>query len=249
MLMHTAPPTGGRGTPPPADLVMLFDVDNTLLDNDRFSADLDAQLVQALGEDGRARYRQLYERLRDGRGYADYLAPLQLLRRGFEDDPDLLELSTFLLDYPFGQRVYPGVWRMLAQLQRFATIALLSDGDLVFQPRKIRRSGLWDAVQGRVLITLHKERELDSVRSRLPALHYVLVDDKPRLLDAAKAELGAGVTTVFVRQGHYASEADADAATHPPDLRLDHVGDLAVIAPDLLRPAGGQPREPVPEPG
>jgi hypothetical protein len=119
---------------------------------------------------------------------------------------------------------------------------------MVFQPRKIRRSGLWDAVQGRVLVTLHKERELDSVRRRLPALHYVLVDDKPRLLDAVKAELGAGVTTVFVRQGHYASDADADAAAHPPDLRLDRVGDLAVIAPDLLRPADWQPREPVPEP-
>ena len=248
MLMHTTSTTGQHDAVPPDELVILFDVDNTLLDNDRFSADLDAQLVQALGEDGRVRYRELYERLRDGRGYADYLAPLQLLRRGFEDDPDLLELSTFLLDYPFGERVYPDVWRMLAQLQRFATVALLSDGDMVFQPRKIRRSGLWDAVQGRVLVTLHKERELDSVRHRLPALHYVLVDDKPRLLDAVKAELGAAVTTVFVRQGHYASDADADAAAHPPDLRLDRVGDLAVIAPDLLRPADWQPREPVPEP-
>ena len=248
MLMHTTSTTGQHDAVPPDELVILFDVDNTLLDNDRFSADLDAQLVQALGEDGRVRYRELYERLRDGRGYADYLAPLQLLRRGFEDDPDLLELSTFLLDYPFGERVYPDVWRMLAQLQRFANVALLSDGDMVFQPRKIRRSGLWDAVQGRVLVTLHKERELDSVRHRLPALHYVLVDDKPRLLDAVKAELGAGVTTVFVRQGHYASDADADAAAHPPDLRLDRVGDLAVIAPELLRPADWQPREPVPEP-
>ncbi len=219
------------------ELVVLLDVDNTLLDNDRFSADLDARLVQALGEDGRVRYRELYERLRDGRGYADYLAPLQLLRRGFADDPDLLQLSAFLLDYPFAGLVYPRVAETLAHLQRFATVAILSDGDMVFQPRKIRRAGLWDAVQGRVLVTLHKERELDRVRQHLPARHYVMVDDKPRLLDAVKAGLGADVTTVFVRQGHYASDADADAAAHPPDLRLDRVSDLAVIAPDLLRPA------------
>ena len=219
------------------ELVVLLDVDNTLLDNDRFSADLDARLVQALGEDGRVRYRELYERLRDGRGYADYLAPLQLLRRGFADDPDLLQLSAFLLDYPFAGLVYPRVAETLAHLQRFATVAILSDGDMVFQPRKIRRAGLWDAVQGRVLVTLHKERELDRVRQHLPARHYVMVDDKPRLLDAVKAGLDADVTTVFVRQGHYASDADADAAAHPPDLRLDRVSDLAVIAPDLLRPA------------
>ena len=219
------------------ELVVLLDVDNTLLDNDRFSADLDARLVQALGEDGRVRYRELYERLRDGRGYADYLAPLQLLRRGFADDPDLLQLSAFLLDYPFAGLVYPRVAETLAHLQRFATVAILSDGDMVFQPHKIRRAGLWDAVQGRVLVTLHKERELDRVRQHLPARHYVMVDDKPRLLDAVKAGLGADVTTVFVRQGHYASDADADAAAHPPDLRLDRVSDLAVIAPDLLRPA------------
>ena len=214
-------------------LVVLFDVDNTLLDNDRFSADLDARLVQALGEDGRARYRELYEGLRDRHGYADYLAPLQRLRRGFQDDPDLLQLSTFLLDYPFGALVYPGVAGMLARVGRASTTAILSDGDMVFQPRKIRRAGLWDAVQGRVLVALHKEHEFDKVRRHLPARHYVMVDDKPRLLDAVKAALGADVTTVFVRQGHYASDADADAAAHPPDLRLDRIGDLSAI--DLQR--------------
>lgn len=211
------------------ELVILLDVDNTLLDNDHFSADLDAHLVQALGEDGRVGYRRLYERLRDERGYADYLAPLQMLRRGFADDPDLLQLSAFLLDYPFADLVYPQVAETLTHLQRFATTAILSDGDMVFQPRKIRRAGLWEAVQGRVLVTLHKEHELDSVRHHLPARHYVVVDDKPRLLDAVKAVLGADVTTVFVRQGHYASDADADAAAHPPDLRLDRISDLSTI--------------------
>lgn len=217
-------------------LVALFDVDNTLLDNDRFSRELDARLAQALGADGRARYRMHYERLRDERGFADYLAPLQLLRREFEDDPDLLGLSGFLLDYPFAERLYPGAADALAHLGGFATAVILSDGDIVFQPHKIRRSGLWDLVGGNVLVTLHKERELDMVRNRLPAAHYLLVDDKPKLLDRAKAVLGELVTTIFVRQGHYAAESDADQATYPPDLRLDSIAALASISKrDLQR--------------
>jgi FMN phosphatase YigB (HAD superfamily) len=225
MLMDAHPAGSG--------VVVLLDVDNTLLDNDTFSAELDAELCRALGEEGRARYREAYEALRRERGFADYLAPLQLLRRGFEDDPDLLELSGFLLDYPFAERVYPRVPEVLRHLAGFATAAILSDGDIVFQPRKIARSGLAAAVGGRVLVTLDKSRELATVQRRLPAAHYVLVDDKPRSLDHAKAVLGDRLTTVFVRQGHYASDADADAATHPPDLRLDRIGDLA----DLPRAA------------
>jgi phosphoglycolate phosphatase-like HAD superfamily hydrolase len=216
-------------------LVALFDVDNTLLDNDRFSRELDARLTQALGVDGRARYRSHYERLRDERGFADYLAPLQLLRREFEDDPDLLGLSSFLFDYPFAERLYPGAADAVAHLGGFATTAILSDGDIVFQPHKIRRSGLWELVGGNVLVTLHKERELDSVRRRVPAGHYILVDDKPKLLDRAKAVLGDLATTIFVRQGHYAAESDADRATHPPDLRLDSIAELASVSPKDLQ--------------
>jgi FMN phosphatase YigB (HAD superfamily) len=226
MLMQ-AHPDGGT--------VVLLDVDNTLLDNDAFSADLDAELLRALGEAGRARYREAYEALRRERGFADYLAPLQLLRREFEDDPDLLQLSAFVLDYPFADRVYPRVAEVLRHLAGFATTAILSDGDIVFQPRKIARSGLAAAVGGRVLVTLDKARELATVEHRLPAAHYVLVDDKPRLLDQAKAVLGDRVTTVFVRQGHYASEAGADAAIHSPDLRLDRIGDLAGLSQADLR--------------
>jgi FMN phosphatase YigB (HAD superfamily) len=224
-----------QARPPEAGTVVLLDVDNTLLDNDAFSADLDEELLRALGEDGRVRYRQAYEMLRDDRGFADYLAPLQLLRREFEDDPDLLHLSGFILDYPFADRVFPRVHETLRHLGGFATTAILSDGDMVFQPRKIARSGLAEAVGGRVLVTLHKSRELAGVERRMPAAHYVLVDDKPRLLDQAKAVLGDRVTTVFVRQGHYASDADADAATHSPDLRLDRIGDLAGLPEAELR--------------
>jgi FMN phosphatase YigB (HAD superfamily) len=215
-------PTGGEP-------VYLLDVDNTLLDNDRFSADLDVHLTRALGTEGRARYRRLYQAVREQRGYADYLEPLQQMRRDFEADPDLLQVSGFLLDYPFADRVYPEVSEMLAALRTRGTVVILSDGDIVFQPRKIQRSGLWGAVQGRVLVYVHKENMLDAVQEAYPARHYVMVDDKPRLLAAIKAALGARVTTVYVRQGHYAVDADIDASC-PPDFCIARIGELAQLA-------------------
>ncbi len=215
-------------SPIPGDAVYLLDVDNTLLDNDRFSADLDAHMDLALGVEGRARYRSLYQALRTQRGYADYLEPLQQMRRDFEADPDLLQVSGFLLDYPFADRLYPDVMPLLATLCARCKVVILSDGDIVFQPRKIQRSGLWDAVQGRVLVYVHKEHMLDAVQLAYPARHYVMVDDKPRLLAAIKATLGPRVTTVFVRQGHYAVEADIDAS-YPPDLSIARIGDLAQL--------------------
>jgi FMN phosphatase YigB (HAD superfamily) len=209
--------------------VYLLDVDNTLLDNDRFSADLDAHLTHSLGAEGRARYRSLYQAVREQRGYADYLEPLQLMRRDFEADPDLLQVSAFLLDYPFAERVYPKVLQLLATLRARTTVAILSDGDIVFQPRKIQRSGLWGAVRGRVLVYVHKEHMLDAVQKAYPARHYVMVDDKPRLLAAIKSVLGDRVTTVFVRQGHYAVETDIDAS-YPPDYSIERIGELARLA-------------------
>jgi FMN phosphatase YigB (HAD superfamily) len=214
--------TGGA-----AGVVCLLDVDNTLLDNDRFSAALDAQLVQALGEAGRLRYRALYEALRAERGYADYLEPLQHMRREFETDPDLLGMSAYLLDFPFAELVYPGALDALQALGRQgAQPVILSDGDIVFQPRKIRRAGLWDAVSGRVQVTVHKERTLDAVQRAWPARHYVVVDDKPRLLAAIKAAWGRQVTTVFVRQGHYARQGE-DASMPPPDVAIAAIAELA----------------------
>jgi FMN phosphatase YigB (HAD superfamily) len=216
------------------DVVFLLDVDNTLLDSDRFSAALDAKLTDALGDAGRLRYRELYEALRKEHGYADYLAPLQRMRRDFEDDPDLLGMSGFLLDFPFAELVYPGVDAALQAIAPRGTAVILSDGDIVFQPRKIRRAGLWDAVQGRVLVYVHKERMLDAVQQAWPACHYVMVDDKPRLLAAIKHVLGARVTTVFVRQGHYALEPLA-ADLPPPDISIERIADLARIELPALR--------------
>jgi FMN phosphatase YigB (HAD superfamily) len=216
-----------RGTPAaPCEVVFLLDVDNTLLDNDRFSADLDDQLERTLGHEARRRYRAACEALRDARGYADYLGALQALRgEALVDDPALLALSGFLLDYPFEDRVYPGTEAALAHVAVLGLPVILSDGDIVFQPRKIQRSGLWDAVQGRVLLSLHKETMLDAVQRAYPARHYVVVDDKPALLQAVKQRLGARATTVFVHQGHHAREADLEIL-QPPDLSLAHIGEL-----------------------
>jgi FMN phosphatase YigB (HAD superfamily) len=214
---------------PQSGIVFLLDVDNTLLDNDRFSAALDARLTQAMGEGGRVRYRRLYEAIRDERGYADYLEPLQRMRPPFVADAALLQLSTFLLDFPFADLVYPGTHAALAAMSQAGSTVILSDGDMVFQPHKIQRSGLWDAVQGRVVVTVHKQRTLDAVQDAFPARHYVMVDDKPRLLAEIKAVLGDRVTTVFVQQGHYAV-AGIEQGTPAADVSVATIGRLADVA-------------------
>lgn len=208
------------------DVAFLLDVDNTLLDNDRFAADLGARLEQAFGTAERDRYWRIYGELRDAFGYADYLASLQRFRVGLEDDPQLLQISAFLLEYPFEERLYPRALEVIAHLRTLGAPAVLSDGDVVFQPRKIQRSGIWAAVEGRVLIYPHKERRLEAVQRRCPASHYVMVGDKPRLLAAMKRSLGERLTTVFVRQGHYAAESAGRAIDPPPDLSLERIGDL-----------------------
>ena len=209
-----------------ATIVFLLDVDNTLLDNDRFKTDLDARLLRDFDAAGRDRYWAFYESERDRLGYADYLAALQAFREGLDDDPDLLQMSAFMLEYPFAEHVYPGALEAIEHLHTLGTPVVLSDGDVVFQPRKVQRSGLWDAMQGRVLIYLHKQHMLDAVQRRFPASHYVMVDDKPRLLAAMKAVMGERLTTVFVRQGHYAAEAADQAIVPPPDLAIDRIGEL-----------------------
>ena len=209
-----------------SDRVWLFDVDNTLLDNDRFRADLEARLTADFGSAGNARYWALFAALRESVSYADYLGALQRFRAGVEDDPRLLQLSGFMLDYPFAERLYPAALETLRRVARFGLTAVLSDGDVVFQPRKIQCSGVWDAVQGRVIIATHKELVLDAIRRRFPARHYVIVDDKPLLLAAMKRVLGSTLTTVFVRQGHYAAEAAGLQIEPPPDRTIEHIGDL-----------------------
>lgn len=214
-------------------LVFLLDIDNTLLDNDRFAADLGERLQRDFGKTGRDRYWALYAQLREKLGYADYLATLQEFRTGMDDDPDLLQMSSFMLEYPFADRLYPGALQAVAHLRTLGTPAVLSDGDVVFQPRKAQRSGIWDAVQGRVLIYLHKQRMLDAMQRRFPAQHYVMVDDKPKLLAAMKTVLGDRLTTVFVRQGHYAREAAGQSIIPAPDLSIGQVGELSGF--DLAR--------------
>ncbi|TCV93824.1 FMN phosphatase YigB (HAD superfamily) [Luteibacter rhizovicinus] len=207
-------------------IVFLLDVDNTLLDNDRFSADLAARLERDFGPEGRDAYNAIDHDLRDQYGYADYLTTLQRFRIGRETHPKLAEMSFFLLDYPFDERVFPGTLDAIAHLRSMGRPVILSDGDVVFQPRKVRRAGLWDAFAGDVLIYVHKEDMLDNMRARYPATHYVMIDDKPRILVALKKIMGDSVTTVFVRQGHYAAAAGKELEETPPDIVLDSIADL-----------------------
>jgi FMN phosphatase YigB (HAD superfamily) len=212
------------------ELVVLFDVDNTLLDNDRIIADLRAHLARDFGAASADRYWAIFEALRSELGYADYLGALQRYRAAVEaDDPAahrLLSVSTFLIDYPFAARLYPRALEVVARFGRLGPTVILSDGDVVFQPRKVKRSGLWDAVCGRVLIYVHKEQMLDAVQRSYPAARYVMIDDKQRVLTAMKEILGDRLVTVFPRQGHYALDP-ANVARYPaPDLSVDAIGDL-----------------------
>ncbi len=208
------------------DTVILLDVDNTLLDNDRFGADLGDRLTQLFGAAERERYWAIFAELRIALGYADYLGALQEFRLGLGNDPQLLLMSGFLLEYPFAERLFPRALDTIAHLSTLGQTVILSDGDIVFQPRKIQRSGLWRAVDGRVMVGLHKERSLDAMRGRFPAAHYVMVDDKPQLLVTMKRLLGPELTTVFVRQGHYAVES-LDAIFDPaPDICIDRIAEL-----------------------
>ena len=209
-----------------AEVVFLLDCDNTLLDNDRVLDDLRAHIASEFGPENRDRYWQIFEALRNELGYADYLGALQRYRLGAMSDPRLLQMSSFLVDYPFAERLYPGALGVLQHLRRWGPTVILSDGDVVFQPRKIRRSGLWDAVEGRVLIYIHKERMLDDVAQRYPARRYVMVDDKLRILAAMKGIWQDRLATVFPRQGHYALDP-RNLTTYPPaDLEIERIGDL-----------------------
>jgi FMN phosphatase YigB (HAD superfamily) len=215
-------------------LVCLFDVDNTLLDNDRVTADLKRFLEREVGPDRSRHYWEMFEELRNELGYADYLGALQRYRHEYPRDPHVLHLSPYLVDYPFANRLYPESLDVLDRLKGWAGVVILSDGDVVFQPRKVERSGLASAVDGNVLIYVHKEHELDDVEARFPADHYVVIDDKLRILAAVKNVWGDRVTTVFPRQGHYAFDPVVLATYPPADLTVDRIGDLMRIERDAL---------------
>ena len=206
-------------------VVFLFDVDNTLLDNDRVSVDLRRYLMSEVGPARAEQYFEIFEVLRGELGYSDYLGALQRYRMIHPRDPHLLAVSSFLVNYPFANRLFPGSLDALEHAARFGQTVILSDGDVVFQPRKVERAGLFDAVEKRVLIYIHKEHELDDVERRYPADHYVLVDDKIRILTAVKKIWGERLTTVFPRQGHYAL-APAVATFPTPDITLNRIGEL-----------------------
>jgi FMN phosphatase YigB (HAD superfamily) len=207
--------------------VFLFDVDNTLLDNDRVQKDLRDHLEREYGAECRDQYWAILEELFTTLGYRDYLGALQRYRVEHHCDPHLLAMSSFLVDYPFANRLYPGSLDALEHAAKFGTTVILSDGDVVFQPRKVERAGIFERVDGRVLIYIHKEKELADIAKRYPAEHYVLVDDKPRILAAVKAAWGPKVTTVFPRQGIYAHDPETVSKLPPPDVTIERIGDLA----------------------
>jgi FMN phosphatase YigB (HAD superfamily) len=208
------------------DIVFLLDVDETLLNNDAVIDDLKRCLVDAVGVEGKQRYWELFEQLWDELGYADYLGALQRYRLEMPGAVQLLGVASYLLHYPFGTRLYPGALETIAALKRRGRVVILSDGDAVQQPNKIERSGLLGAVDGDVLIYIHKEEMLDDIARRYPAPHYVLVDDKLRILTAIKAIWRERVTTVFVRQGHYALDPAVIAAYPPADVTIEGIADL-----------------------
>ena len=207
-------------------VVYLFDVDNTLLNNDQVIKDLHAHLHRKVGNPGATRYWAIFEAQRAHLGYADYLGALQQVRVEYPHDLRLLTVSRFLIDYPFANRLYPNSLDVIERAKRWGHAALLTDGDVVFQPRKVDRSGLYDAVGGNVLVYVHKELELEDVARRFPARHYVVVDDKLRLLTAIKKIWQKRVTTVFVRQGHYALDEKLVASCPPADVTLERIGDF-----------------------
>jgi len=208
------------------DLVFLFDVDNTLLNNDRMQNDLFRHIEREFGSKARERYLEIFEELRSQLGYADYLGALERYRLEKMHDPRLLHVANWLVEYPFAARLYPGALEVLRRFRRWGKVAILSDGDAVFQPRKVERSGLWRAVGGNVMIFIHKEQELDCVERFYPARHYVMVDDKLRLLEAIKDVWKDQVTTIFARQGHYARDKQSLASYRPADRSVRYIGDL-----------------------
>jgi len=218
-------------------LLFLFDVDNTLLDNDRMKSDLGQHVETTFGKEGVDLLWELYEKERVKHGYADFLGTLELFRLAHLHDPRALRLANWLLDYPFIERLYPDALGAVRHVRQWGLPVILTDGDGVFQPHKLERSGLWEAFGGHVLNYIHKEKELDAVRRAYPARHYVLIDDKLKLLDAVKRAWGDRVTTVFPRQGHYANDALVLTGSAPADIEVQRIADLMEHDFSALAPA------------
>jgi FMN phosphatase YigB (HAD superfamily) len=221
----------------PDSVCFLLDVDNTLLDNDTAVNDYLTEIRRTVSPEASQRYWDIFRNLAKEIGYADYLGALQRYRLEDMHDPKLLHVSSYLLDYEFAGRLFPHALKVIQYLSIRGTVVILTDGDVVFQPRKILRAGLWDAVTGRVLIYIHKEQELHEIEQRFPARHYVMVDDKLRILAAVKEQWKKRVTTVFIKQGHYATDPNILAAYPSADITLEHIGDLLKYEVDTLMQA------------
>ena len=223
-------------------VVFLLDIDNTLVNNDGVVADLMKHLERDVGVEQQERYWEFFEQLRNELGYADYLGALQRYRVAYPRDFKILDASMYLVDYPFANRLFPNSLDAIEHARKMGKAIILSDGDVVFQPHKIYRSGIYDAIDGEVLIYIHKETELDDVAQRYPADHYVLVDDKVRILTEVKRQWGTRVTTVFPRQGHYANDSKEVAKYPAPDFTIERIGEFLKFDLDTLlkgaRPAG-----------
>lgn len=207
-------------------IVFLFDVDNTLLDNDRVTADLRRYMEKEVGSQRSDRYWEIFEELRTELGYADYLGSLQRYRMEHPYESHVLAVSTYLVNYPFANRLFPNSLDVIEHCKQIGKVVIMTDGDVVFQPRKVERSGLFEAVDGNILIYINKEKELKDVERRFPAEHYVLVDDKVRILSAIKDVWDGRVTTVFPVQGHYALDEKTVARYPAPDVKIDRIGQI-----------------------
>jgi hypothetical protein len=218
------------------DIVFFFDVDNTLLDNDRIRRDLDAHLAESYGEETRKRYWSNFDELWKTHDYADYLGAVERCRLAAPHDLRLLKMASFLIDYPFADRLFPGALEALSHVRQWGPVVVLSDGDAIYQPRKVQRSGLWGAVGGEVLIFVHKETELALVERLYPARRYVLIDDKLRILSAVKSVWGDKVTTVFPRQGKFAHDAEALATYPAADVSIEAIRDIVALDRGVFSP-------------
>lgn len=229
-------------------LTFLLDVDNTLLDNDAAKADLGSAIEALLGPAGVAHFWTAYEAVRAERGgvniplsLARFQRDIGLIGHGVRTSPEpgasrqrRFALADLMMGFPFDRYLFPASLDAIAHLRRLGRVAILSDGDPTFQPSKIWRAGLDAAVDGAVLVFDRKEDHLDEVVAAFPADHYVLVDDKPRILTVVRERLGATLTTIHIRRGHYATEAQTGP---PPDLVIDDIAELLEIdAGRFVRP-------------
>jgi FMN phosphatase YigB (HAD superfamily) len=222
-------------------VVFLFDVDDTLMDTDRVTADLRRHLEREVGAEQLQRFWEISEGLRLEVGYVDYLGALQHYRNQHANEPHLIEVSLFMLNYRFANRLFPNALDVIEHVRQWGPAVIATDGDVVFQPRKVENSGLYEAFDGNVLIYVHKEQQLADIEARYPADHYVMFDDKLRILTALKQAWGSRVTTVLPRQGHYALDPKAAELYPPADITVERIGDVLNFDLQTLLQAGDAP--------